>query len=628
MAEATFWRQYPDIGLRTPVLAVAPAVPAVAAGPAASTATDGAEGVDGADGRLWLGGMGGIGQVVTAGTALAPEPAVPGLTTVAALCTVGSWLIAGVADGILRCRDGAYELAEVQSGGAPVAALLAVPSGGRPAGDPDGDHDPNAVLLLAATLGDGVLRSDDRGRTWVPANFGLDDTDVSALVAGPGGTVLAGTANGVFAATSGLRAWRRCPGTEGTAVAALTYAVGSSQVCAAGEKGETLRSVDGGRTWSAGGPIPAQPTAIATAPDGSLVAGTAGSGVWRSVDGGLTWSRADDGRLVETVYCLVSVGTVLHAGTAEGLASSTDGGLSWAPVAVPSTHDLDRVLVRRGRPVVAGGGSGVVELGATGGWAPLDGAPFPLTATAVAPDGALLASGPAGLFRHVDQEEWEPVVPGESGHVGVLTFRADGRGWAAPARHGDALLHTTDGGATWESVPAPFGALPLTALQAVEGGGVLAATTDRRQGSVQLWASADDGTTWLREARAETPWPVVDSLGEPGLLSLGRALCVRDRNGEWSQWAELDDGVRAVAGDRSGVVVLTPGGIWTVTDDGRPDARLDEGVAVDEVLDIEVADGILVALLTEGRVWWRPIRRDASTPELTEAPHPTGSGAL
>ena len=612
MAEPTRWQRLPEIELATPVLAVAAdAADAADAAGGDSAGGDSAGGGAVAGRRLWLGGMGGVAEVIPGGDGAATAPRVPGLSTVAALCRAGSWLVAGGAEGIARYRDGAYEFAEVQSGGAPVAALLTVPAAIATTGD--GDHDPDAVVLLAATLGDGILRSDDRGRTWVPANFGLDDADVSDLIAGPSGTVFAATANGVFASTPGLRAWRRCAGTDGAVLAALASAPGSAAIAAAGEDGRILRSGDGGRTWTPGGTVPAAPTAMVAAADGSLVLGTAGAGIWRSVDAG-DWTRVADDQHAAAVYCLAGVGRALYAGTSDGLAESDDAGLSWKPVAVPATHDLDRVLVHAGRPLVVGGGSGLVHLDAEGEWTTHAGVPFPLTAVAVAPGGALLASGPAGLFRHpgdrhLNGDAWEAVVPGEAGHVGVLSFRADGLGWAGSAQHGDALLHTSDGGASWQVVPAPFGVLPLTALQAADGV-VLAATSDRRLGAVQLWASSDDGATWNREARAETAWPIVDALADPALLSLGRALCTRDGAGLWSQWAELDDGVRAVTGDSSGVVVLTASGIWTVTDDGRPGVRLDDGIDVAEVLDIEASGGTLFALLTGGRVWWRETGRE------------------
>lgn len=597
MAERTPWRQLPDADLATPVLALA------------------------ADGDLlWLGGVGGLRCLDAAG----PAPAggggpgiAPVLTSVAAICRSGRWLVAGGAEGIVRQRDDQYELADVQGSGAPVAALLAI----RTVAGTERDDDTG--VLLAGTLGDGVLRSLDRGRSWAPVSFGLDDHEVSALCVGPAGGVLAGTADGIYAATASVKAWRRCAGTQGVAVAAIAYA--DDLLAAVSESGQALTSRDGGRTWTPGGTVQGQVTAMVGLPGGTLIVGTTDAGLWRSLDAGLTWLQAagsdaaavavaDDG-LPRAVFCLAPHAGAVYAGTAGGLVASTDAGATWRHVQAPPTHDLDRLLVVGGRPVVAGARSGVVRLRpgpdhAASTWSALADTPFPLTAVAAAPDDALIASGPAGLFRCTDgatdaDPGWTTLVGGEDGHVGVLSFRPDGFGLAAPARHGNQLLRTTDNGVSWQTVPAPFGVLPLVTVQ-VTAEVVLAATRDPRTGAIQLWASTDEGASWSREVRAETPWPLVRSVADPPLVSLGRALCARDTDGRWTRWAELADGIRAVAGDSNGLAVLTPDAIWSVAD-GEVAGRLDDGIPTADVLDICLWQGRLHALLTGGRVWWRDV---------------------
>ncbi|MGH3490800.1 MAG: hypothetical protein ACRDP8_23185, partial [Actinopolymorphaceae bacterium] len=110
MAERTPWRHLPDVDLATPVLALA------------------AEGD-----RLWLGGVGGLRCVDAVGSAAAGAggPGItPVLTSVAAICRSGRWLVAGGAEGIVRHRDDEFEVADVQGSGAPVAALVAIPVAG------------------------------------------------------------------------------------------------------------------------------------------------------------------------------------------------------------------------------------------------------------------------------------------------------------------------------------------------------------------------------------------------------------------------------------------------------------------------------------------------------------------
>ncbi|MEQ4207786.1 sialidase family protein [Actinopolymorpha sp. B9G3] len=617
MAERSPWRQLPDIELTTPVLALA------------------------ADGdRLWIGGVGGLARLDGGpgpssggdlGTRAVPHAdAVPGiataLTSVAAICRSGSWLVAGGAEGIVRHRDGEAELADVQGSGAPVAALVAIPPVG------DGERQEDTGFLLAGTLGDGVLRSLDRGRSWAPATFGLDDHEVSTLCVGPGGTVLAGTADGIFTATTSVKAWRRSAGTQGVAVAAIAYAdvtgTPGGVLAAASESGQTFTSRDGGRTWTPGGRVDGQVTAVVALDDGTLLVGTTDAGLWRSVDAGATWTAAaDDGGSARTVLCLAVHNGAVYAGTAGGLVTSADAGATWRPAHAAPTHDLDRLLLVNGRPAVGGARSGVVRPEASAGegatWSALADTPFPLTALAVAPDGALVASGPAGLCRNAGGDAaWTAVVAGEDGHAGVLSFRPDGFGLAAPARHGNHLLRTTDSGVSWQSVPAPFGVLPLVVLQ-VTAGIVLAATRDPRMGAIQLWASTDEGASWAREVRAETPWPLVRSVADPPLVSLGRTLCARDQHGHWSTWAELDEGIRAVAGGREGLAVLTRTAIWSVAATGEVGVRWDEGLPVADVLDIALSQGRLHALLTGGRVWWRDVKLRARPADEHDEPGAT-----
>jgi photosystem II stability/assembly factor-like uncharacterized protein len=603
VAERPSWQQLPDIELATPVLALE---------------------LDGA--RLWLGGVGGLACVdaCTGRTADAPGNA-PTLTSVAAICRAGSWLVAGGAEGIVRHRTGETEPADVQGSGAPVAALVAVaPVGGA-------EQEDDTPVLLAGTLGDGVLRSLDRGRSWAPATFGLDDHEVSALCIGPGGTVLAGTADGIFTATASVKAWRRSAGTQGVAVAAIAYVdvpgTPGGLLAAVSEAGQAYVSRDAGRTWSSGGRVDGQVTAMAATADGTLVVGTTDSGIWRSTDAGATWAAAEHGGSAQTVFCVAAHQNAathenathentahentVYAGTSGGLVRSSDAGATWRPVPTAPTHDLDRLAVVNGRPVVGGGRSGVVRAdaaaGGATGWSSLADTPFPLTALAVAPDDALVASGPAGLYRHPGGDPtWTAVVAGEAGHVGAVSFRPDGFGLAAPAHHGHQLLRTTDNGMTWQSVPAPFGVLPLIVLQVADGV-VLAATRDPRMGAIQLWASTDEGASWAREVRAETPWPIVRSVGVPPLVSLGRTLCTRDDHGRWSTWAELDDGIRAVGGGPDRLAVLTRTAIWSVTVTGEVGVRWDDGIPVEDILDISLVGGRLYALLTRGRVWWRDI---------------------
>ena len=92
-----------------------------------------------------------------------------------------------------------------------------------------------------------------------------------------------------------------------------------------------------------------------------------------------------------------------------------------------------------------------------------------------------------------------------------MTFLPDGAGWAGLTTDG-ALLRTGDSGQTWERLGAPFGVLPLVALQAIPGAdasspSLTAATYDGRQQAVALWRSDDGGAHWRRGETRSPPGP-------------------------------------------------------------------------------------------------------------------------
>ena len=172
--------------------------------------------------------------------------------------------------------------------------------------------------------------------------------------------------------------------------------------------------------------------------------------------------------------------------------TSQDGGETWTDLPPPPLHDLHRIQVIDGLPVISGTSSPAVINDPAGGWSILSTMPLPLTGLLASPLGALLASTPHGLYRSDDRGgTWSAVVPGTAGCVTQMTFGAEGRGWAGVTPDG-GLLRTEDDGRTWKRLAAPFGVLPLVALQALSGS-LIAATYDERQHAVAIWRSEDAG---------------------------------------------------------------------------------------------------------------------------------------
>jgi photosystem II stability/assembly factor-like uncharacterized protein len=113
-------------------------------------------------------------------------------------------------------------------------------------------------LVIAGTELDGIVRSEDGGRTWASATAGLLDTTVLALVASPPGerdwVLLAGAESGIYVSRNDGKAWRFASlPFDDVAVQCLAAATdwSTERLAFAGtEDSGLLRSVDGGITWS------------------------------------------------------------------------------------------------------------------------------------------------------------------------------------------------------------------------------------------------------------------------------------------------------------------------------------------------------------------------------------------
>ncbi len=557
-------------------------------------------------GGLWAGGAGGV--------AWLPEDSIwqarvsgLALTAIGALAYAGGWLFAGGAEGIARSRDGgqSWHLADAPGARGPVAAFAVSP------------HFAEDTTILAATIGNGVRRSDDAGKTWEPASFGLHDREVTALAWGPGELLVAGTANGIYRSANGGRAWRAAAGSDSLAIACLAFLADGVAV-AVTEEGVLLRGADGGVRWTSHGELPEGIVATAILPlrNDVLLLATASHGMLLSLDGGTVWAEVADGEMLALARC----SETLYAGTTAGLLRSQDGGATWAMVPSPPVHDLRRLVVVGDSVLLAGRFSGVVRYDPTRGWTQ-EPAPAPLTALEVTPNGMLWAAGAAGLEHSTDGgQSWilaleandQRESESSEGYFSHLTFGSGGSGWAGSA-DGSRLLHTRDGGSSWDMCEAPFGVLPLAALQVAQGRDerhpvLMAATYDPRLQMAQLWRTLDDGLSWERGVQVRTEWPIVATCHAPPLLALGTVLLVERTDGTWVQTGIRQDcHVRRVSGDDRVLLSLTTAGIFRSADGGQTWTGEDTGLPIDQIMDIAVAGGAVYVLLAGGMVWSRPL---------------------
>lgn len=204
--------------------------------------------------------------------------------------------------------------------------------------------DPNVVIFGHHN---GVMRSDDGGRTWrsLVERRNFDAMGLAVSRANPRQVYLAG--HDVFQVSAdGGATWQPLahdlPGTDIHGFAMSPDDPGPLYAFVVGHG--AFHTGDGGRTWQRlGGQLPSDVMALA-ASGGSpetLYAGSMQSGVLKSADGGQSWSRAGAGMHSRNVMALavdpVNRQTV-YAGVEGGLYKSTDGGETWTKLPYPGDN--------------------------------------------------------------------------------------------------------------------------------------------------------------------------------------------------------------------------------------------------------------------------------------------------
>ncbi len=580
------WRQFPPPDLASPVYALAA----------------------GRD-RLWAGGVGGVASYAIAEI---PDPQCtwqPGmanlpLSSVTALLALDEVLLAGGSEGIAYSYNGgqSWQQAKLEHGLAAIMALAA---------SPDFASD---QTVLAATLEDGLLRTSDGGHTWVDASFGLESLEVSALAWTVDGTLLAATSDGIYRSRDAGRAWRRIYADESDerrAVEALAV-LPDGTLLAAQESGGLVLSRDNGKHWLVSNPGSASPAlSLFVTSTGALLFGTLDR-LLRSDDAGVSWQVVGE----QSADVCVQHAAQIYAGHAEGVSVSNDDGRTWRELPCPPLCDLRILLAHADHLLLASTSVGIVSATSTTGWLSLENvAPMALTTCKPISNDVLLFSTSSGLVRlALADGAQQSLLAGEAGHVAHIALRKVGEHchiWMVKA-DGTGLQHSPDGGATWRELPAPFGILPLVALEAIADR-LLAATYDPRQYQVCLWYSTDNGQTWIRSLEAGTRWPLVATCAQPGAVSIGNILLLEGAAGQWQKVTVGHDGgaIRRVLGlrqaDKTHLFVLTTTGIQHSEDLGATWQQENEGLPVEHIVDLALAGSTLTVLLTGGRIWQREL---------------------
>jgi ABC-type sugar transport system ATPase subunit/photosystem II stability/assembly factor-like uncharacterized protein len=437
------WRRLPLAALREPLLALAVG-----------------------RGRLWAGGLGGVACRRLEG---APDeweagPVLP-QAPVVTLCSCGDVLLAGGSGGIAYLQAGRSDWQPAALEGGADQVMTLAPS-------PDFARD---QTLLAGTLLNGVLRSNDGGRSWQNGSFGMECLEVTTLLWLSPSLVLAATDDGIYRSRDGGRGWRQVLEGSDDVVTSLTRLADGS-LLAVLEGGRVLRASERGEDWSAVTRLSSGlcVLCLTTTARGTLLLAMGNEGLLRSCAGRRSWQAVHNG----SVHVCIKYGGRLYAGTDEGLLMSEDDGVSWQTLPRPPLQDLHRLFVQNDHLFLAGTYSGMMRLALTdagearGAWESLAWLPQPLMGWALLDDETLLAAGIEGLLRlSLDDERRTRLIARLPEQPMAITsaIRGGQRHLWVASGDGQQLWHSDDDGSSWRSSRPPFGVSTLVALQAAGG---------------------------------------------------------------------------------------------------------------------------------------------------------------
>jgi len=233
----------------------------------------------------------------------------------------------------------------------------------------DGVFTSGSTAVAVGNAGQEVIRSPDRGATWIDAYNAAGD--LLAVFSMAPTVVAVGVADGaclIVVSPNWGANWSR------VAVGQLpvpvvnqnmndAIAVDASTAVAVGANGEVLQSVDNGASWSNPYTAAGAPTFNAVASQGNtVVAVGSGGAISRSTDGGASWlARANAAAELFDVLFLSST-TVLAVGASGTITGSVDAGDTWTAQTSGTSEQLNRIAFNDGNYVVVVGQNGTILL--------------------------------------------------------------------------------------------------------------------------------------------------------------------------------------------------------------------------------------------------------------------------
>ncbi|GAB4519522.1 MAG: hypothetical protein Kow0047_30830 [Anaerolineae bacterium] len=374
-------------------------------------------------------------------------------------------------------------------------------------------------IFLAATQ-TGIFRSEDGGRTWLPANEGLPTLQISALAFSPDGTAFAGgLSGGIAISVDRGQSWYVTP-SSGLEEAVVTlapsprYATDGTLLVGTDGSG-VMRSADRGRTWSAANfHLPdLSVLALAVAPvwnrRETVFAATA-DGVYRSTNGARAWRDAGLGLEGQVVQALAvspnfDQDQIVFAGTeSRGIYRSTDGGRTWSHCGGGEGVTVNCLWISpkfaKDGLVLAGTSSGIMRSTDRGETWELTYEGDELVLALAGTERAICAGViESGILRSTDGgTTWQVSNEGLTARTFLRVFLAGETIYAFGPQ--DGIVRSDDGGRSWRSLPGLAEHLPVNAVGVSERPSGQPAVLIAAADSGEILRSTDGGETWTEVA--------------------------------------------------------------------------------------------------------------------------------
>ncbi|MBX3278322.1 MAG: hypothetical protein KF868_10000 [Acidobacteria bacterium] len=435
----------------------------------------------------------------------------------------------------------------------------------------DGDQ------LYSTTLGAGVYRSVDDGRTWNQIIDGLTGgaRNVNRIHLHAGEIYIGTFGDGVYRFNRASETWTRISdGLEGNQLVVRTLGSHAGGLYA-GTFGEGVFRFDAAAArWNpVNGGLPPEAFDVATFAehDGRLYAGTLGGGVYRFNDAAERWEETNTG--FGSVFAFFVRGLRSHAGAlyagtfGGGIYRTLNGGESWE-------------LYTAGLPLLGA----IVE--------------------SIESDGEVLyITTAAGVFRRGgDAGVWEAAGSDLIGELLFALAARDGRLAVGTGGNGVSLL--ADAAQSWSERNTGLTTNFINTL-AANGGDLYAGTLGGG-----LFRSADGGATWTATNQGLPPNANHQSITTSGAMLLAGTFgdgIYRSSDGGMN-WTPANTGLGNAFVNRlftsgSAVYAGTDGGVFRSTDAGGNWTPVNTGIAGRPVLSFAIAGGTVVAGTREGGVY-------------------------